>query len=85
MCALGWAVVALLAGTDYGAIGVASSWRCTSPGTPGKQQCILGVVLLLLELTAPLAFVLVSVSTTVSGPAARSGPNGCSTGWIPCT
>ena len=57
--ALGCAVVAQLAGTDYGAIGVALIVALYLTRKDRKKQCIIGAVLLLFEITAPLAFVLV--------------------------
>ena len=57
--ALGCAVVAQLAGTDYGAIGVALIVALYLTRKDRKKQCIIGAVMMLFELTAPLAFVLI--------------------------
>ena len=57
--ALGCAVVAQLAGTDYGAIGVALIVALYLTRNNRKYQCIIGAVMMLFELTAPLAFVLI--------------------------
>ena len=59
LAALACAVVAQLAGTDYGAIGVALIVALYLTRKDRKKQCIIGAVLLLFEITAPLAFVLV--------------------------
>ena len=58
LAALGCAVVAQLAGTDYGAIGVALIVALYLTRNDRRYQCILGAVLMLFEITAPLAFVL---------------------------
>lgn len=58
LAALGCAVVAQLAGTDYGAIGVALIVALYLTRNSRQKQCILGAVLMLFEITAPLAFVL---------------------------
>lgn len=58
LAALGCAVVAQLAGTDYGAIGVALIVALYLTRNSRQKQCILGAVLMLWEVTAPLAFVL---------------------------
>ena len=58
LAALGCAVVAQLAGTDYGAIGVALIVALYLTRNSRQKQCILGAVLMLWEVSAPLAFVL---------------------------
>ena len=58
LAALACAVVAQLAGTDYGAIGVALIVALYLTRNDRRYQCILGAVLMLFEITAPLAFVL---------------------------
>ena len=59
LCAGGCAVLALLAGTDYNAIGVIIICALYLTRADHKQQCIVGAVLFAYELTAPLAFVLI--------------------------
>ena len=59
LAALGCAVVAQLAGTDYGAIGVALIVALYLTRSDRKYQCIIGAVMMLFELTAPLAFLLI--------------------------
>ena len=58
LAALACAVVAQLAGTDYGAIGVALIVALYLTRNDRRYQCIIGAVLMLFEITAPLAFVL---------------------------
>ncbi len=48
-----------LAKTDYGAIGVALIVALYLTRNSRKQQCVVGAVMMLFELTAPLAFLLV--------------------------
>lgn len=56
--ALGCMVLAQLLNTDYGAVGVALIVALYLTRNDRKRQCIIGAVLLLNEITAPLAFVL---------------------------
>lgn len=58
LAALGCAVVAQLAGTDYGAIGVALIVALYLTRNHRRYQCIIGAGMMLFEITAPLAFVL---------------------------
>lgn len=58
LAALGCAVVAQLAGTDYGAIGVALIVALYLTRNDRRYQCIIGAGMMLFEITAPLAFVL---------------------------
>ncbi len=53
------ALAAELAQTDYGAIGVALIVALYLTRNSRKQQCIIGSVMMLFELTAPAAFLLV--------------------------
>lgn len=53
------AMIAELAKTDYGAIGVALIVALYLTRKSRKQQCIVGAVMVLFELTAPIAFLLV--------------------------
>ena len=55
----GCAALALAANTDYHAIGVLIICTLYLTRADRKRQCLAGAVLFLLELTAPLAFVLV--------------------------
>ena len=55
----GCAALALAANTDYNAIGVIIICALYLTRTNRKRQCLVGAVLFLFELTAPLAFVLV--------------------------
>ena len=55
----GCAVLALVARTDYHAIGVLIICALYMARADRKRQCLAGAVLFLFELTAPLAFVLV--------------------------
>lgn len=57
--ALGCAVLAQLLNTDYGAIGVALIVALYLTRNNRKYQCIIGAVMMLFEITAPLAFVLI--------------------------
>lgn len=57
--ALGLAVLAQLLNTDYGAIGVALIVALYLTRSDRKYQCIIGAVMMLFELTAPLAFLLI--------------------------
>ena len=57
--ALGCVVLAQLLQTDYGAIGVALIVALYLTRNNRKYQCIIGAVMMLFELTAPLAFVLI--------------------------
>ena len=59
LCAGGCAVLALLAGTDYNAIGVLIICALYLTRADRRQQCIVGAVLFAFELTAPLAFVFI--------------------------
>lgn len=59
LAALGCALIAQLAATDYGAIGVALILALYLTRKSRRQQCIIGAVMMLFELTAPLAFLLV--------------------------
>lgn len=59
LAALGCAVLAQLLQTDYGAIGVALIVALYLTRNNRKYQCIIGGVMMLFELTAPLAFVLI--------------------------
>lgn len=59
LAALGCAVLAQLLQTDYGAIGVALIVALYLTRNNRKYQCIIGAVMMLFELTAPLAFVLI--------------------------
>ena len=56
--ALACAVGAQLAGTDYGAIGVALIVALYLTRNDRRYQCIIGAGMMLFEITAPLAFVL---------------------------
>ena len=58
LAALGCMVLAQLLNTDYGAVGVALIVALYLTRNNRKYQCIIGAVLLLNEITAPLAFVL---------------------------
>lgn len=58
LAALACAVVAQLAGTDYGAIGVALIVALYLTRNHRRYQCIIGAGMMLFEITAPLAFVL---------------------------
>ena len=55
----GCAALALAASTDYNAIGVLIICALYLTRADRKRQCIVGAVLFMFELTAPLAFVLV--------------------------
>mgnify|MGYP002588067177 CR=1 FL=1 len=55
----GCAALALAANTDYNAIGVIIICSLYLTRADRKRQCLVGAVLFLFELTAPLAFVLV--------------------------
>ena len=55
----GCAALALAANTDYNAIGVIIICALYLTRADRKRQCLVGAVLFLFELTAPLAFVLV--------------------------
>ena len=59
LCAAGCTLAALLACTDYNAIGVIIICALYLTRGDRKRQCLAGAVLFLFELTAPLAFVLV--------------------------
>ena len=59
MWAGGCAALALAANTDYNAIGVIIICALYLTRADRKRQCLVGAVLFLFELTAPLAFVLV--------------------------
>ena len=59
LCAAGCTLAALLACTDYNAIGVLIICALYLTRGDRKRQCIVGAVLFAWELTAPLAFVLV--------------------------
>lgn len=59
LAALGFAVLAQLLNTDYGAIGVALIVALYLTRNNRKYQCIIGAVMMLFEWTAPLAFLLV--------------------------
>ena len=59
LCAAGCTLAALLACTDYNAIGVIIICALYLTRTNRKRQCLAGALLFLFELTAPLAFVLV--------------------------
>ena len=59
LCAAGCTLAALLACTDYNAIGVIIICALYLTRGDRKRQCIVGAVLFAWELTAPLAFVLV--------------------------
>ena len=58
LCFAGCALLAELARTDYGAIGVALIAALYLTRNSRRQQCILGAAMMLFEFTAPLAFVL---------------------------
>ena len=58
LAALGCALAAELAATDYGAIGVALIVALYLTRNSRTQQCVIGAVMMLFERTAPLAFVL---------------------------
>ena len=58
LAALACAVVAQLAGTDYGAIGVALIVALYLTRNDRRYQCIIGAGMMLFEITAPLVFVL---------------------------
>ena len=57
LCMAGCALLAELARTDYGAIGVALIAALYLTRSSRKQQCLIGSCMMLFELTAPLAFV----------------------------
>lgn len=59
LCAAGCTLAALLACTDYNGIGVLIICALYLTRGDRKRQCIVGALLFLFELTAPLAFVLV--------------------------
>ena len=59
LCAAGCTLAALLACTDYDGIGVFIICALYLTRGDRKRQCIVGALLFLFELTAPLAFVLV--------------------------
>lgn len=59
LCACGCALVAELAHTDYGAVGVLLVVALYAVRADRKKQCILGAAMMLYELTAPLAFVFI--------------------------
>ncbi len=59
LSAVACAFAAELANTDYGAIGVALIIALYLTRDSRKQQCIIGAVMMLFELTAPIAFLLV--------------------------
>ena len=59
LAALGCVVLAQLLQTDYGAIGVALIVALYLTRNNLKYQCIIGAAMMLFELTAPLAFVLI--------------------------
>ena len=59
LCACACALAAQLAHTDYGAIGVMLIAALYITRADRKKQCIVGAAMMLYELTAPLAFVLV--------------------------
>ena len=59
LCAAGCTLAALLACTDYNGIGVFIICALYLTRGDRKRQCIVGALLFLFELTAPLAFVLV--------------------------
>ena len=59
LCACACALAAELANTDYGAIGVLLIMALYLTRADRKKQCIIGAVMMLFELTAPLAFVLI--------------------------
>ena len=59
LCAAGCTLAALLACTDYNGIGVFIICALYLTCGDRKRQCIVGALLFLFELTAPLAFVLV--------------------------
>ena len=59
LCAAGCTLAALLACTDYNAIGVIIICALYLTRTNRKWQCLAGALLFMFELTAPLAFVLV--------------------------
>ena len=59
LAALGCVILAQLLQTDYGAIGVALIVALYLTRNNRKYQCIIGAVMMLFELTAPLAFVLI--------------------------
>ena len=59
LCACACALAAQLANTDYGAIGVMLVAALYLTRSSRKNQCIIGAVMMLFELTAPLAFVLI--------------------------
>lgn len=59
LCAGGCAAVALLANTDYNAIGVIIICALYLTRADRKQQCIVGAVLFAFELTAPIAFIFI--------------------------
>ena len=59
LCAGGCALAALLANTDYNAIGVIIICALYLTRANRKRQCLAGALLFMFELTAPLAFVLV--------------------------
>ena len=59
LCAAGCTLAALLACTDYNAIGVIIICALYLTRADRKRQCLAGALLFLFELTAPLAFVLV--------------------------
>ncbi len=58
LAAAACALLAELAATDYGAIGVALIVALYLTRNSRVQQCVIGAVMMLFELTAPLAFVL---------------------------
>ena len=59
MCLRSCALAALLANTDYNAIGVIIICALYLTRRDRKRQCIIGAVLFAFELTAPLAFLLI--------------------------
>lgn len=59
LCACACALAAQLANTDYGAIGVMLIAALYITRADRKKQCIVGAAMMLYELTAPLAFVLI--------------------------
>ena len=72
LCMLACAVAAELLHTDYGAIGVALIAALYLTRASRKQQCIIGAFMMLYELTAPLAFVLIWFYTGQRGRCSKA-------------
>ena len=59
LCACACALAAQLAATDYGAVGVMLIAALYITRADRQKQCVIGAAMMLYELTAPLAFVLI--------------------------